>query len=284
MVAPHEIDTKDPNAVADAVKVLLFVAGGEENFPLIDRAFVDIARLFKGDFPGYQAIDMEYHDLDHTLQVSICMAYLLKGRREATETPVLGIRYCELAVVSALLHDTGFAKELGDDSGTGAKYTFVHEQRGCAFAWKYLPELGVTPSEIEDICAAIMCTGPRNRINSVTFQSEEARQIALLLVTSDYLAQMSSPDYLEKLPRLYLEFVEAFEYDEVPLEKRPYQSLDQLLEMTPGFWNKLVLPLLDSEAEGVYRYLSPEGMPNPYLEAIEYNLEELGRRLDAKKV
>lgn len=284
MVPPHVIDTKDPNAVADAVKALFVVAGGEGSFPLIDRAFVDVARLFKGDFPGYQAIDMEYHDLDHTLQVTICMAYLLKGRRESAETPVLGIRDCELAVVSALMHDTGFLKEMGDDSGTGAKYTFIHEQRSCVFAWKYLPELGVTPSEIEDICAAMMCTGPRNTIGNVTFQSEEARQIALLLVTSDYLAQMSTPDYLEKLPRLYLEFVEAFEREEVPLEKRPYQSLDQLLEMTPGFWNKFVLPLLDGEAEGVYRYLSPEGMPNRYLEAIEYNLAELGRRLDAKTV
>lgn len=95
---------------------------------------------------------------------------------------------------------------------------------------------------------------------------------------------MSSADYLEKLPRLYLEFVEAFECEKVPLEKRPYQSLDQLLEMTPGFWQNFVLPLLDGEAEGVCHFLSPEGIPNPYIVAIEANLAELERRLNAEAV
>ena len=93
---------------------------------------------------------------------------------------------------------------------------------------------------------------------------------------------MSAVDYLEKLPRLYLEFVEAFEHEEVPPEQRPYQSVDQLLAMTSEFWTNFVLPLLDGEADGAYHYLSPEGMPNPYLNAIKGNLEELERRLKIK--
>jgi len=282
MVPPHAIDTTNPDAVAEALKTLFSVSGGEGSSALIDRAVADVAKMFGGGYPGYQEIDMEYHDLDHTLQVTVCMAHLLKGRGETSAEPLLGNRDRELALLSALLHDTGFLKEDGDDSGTGAKYTFVHEKRSCAFARKYLPELGFTPSEIDDISSAIMCTGPRNSIEDGSFQREEARQIADLLVTADYLAQMSASDYLEKLPRLYLEFVEAFEREQVPMEKRPYQSLEQLLEMTPGFWNKFVLPLLDGEAEGVYRYLSPEGTPNPYLVAIEANLVELERRLESK--
>ena len=237
--------------------------------------------IFNGERPGYQAIDMQYHDLDHTLQVTMCMAHLLKGRREASAQPALGMREWELAILSALLHDTGFLKETGDNPGTGAKYTFTHEKRSCDFARKYLPELGVTKAEIEDICRAMMCTGPRNSIGNVPFQREEARQIALLLVTADYLAQMSAADYLEKLPRLYMEFLEAFDHEEVPVEERPYKSLEQLLEMTPGFWRNFVIPLLEGEAEGVYHYLSPEGEPNPYLVAIEKNLAELQRRQEA---
>ena len=263
------------------MKALFVVAGGAESSPLIDRAVADVTRIFNGGYPGYQKIDMEYHDLDHTLQVTLCIVNLLEGRRDAHAEPALGIRDWELAILSALLHDTGFLKETGDDTGTGAKYTFVHEQRSCIFARKYLPQLGVTESEIEDICSAMMCTGPRNSIGNVSFQREEAREIALLLVTADYLAQMSAADYLEKLPRLYREFLEAFELAGIPPEKRPYQSLDQLLEMTPGFWKNFVLPLLDGEAEGAYHYLSPEGVSNPYLEAVHGNLAELKRRLDA---
>lgn len=281
MVLPHAVNTDNPTAVAKAVKALFAVAGGEASFPLIDRAVADVAKMFNGDRPGYQAIDMEYHDLDHSFQVTVCMAYLLNGRSRTSDGPVLGIREWEMAVISALLHDTGFLKEDGDDSGTGAKYTFTHEQRSCSFARNYLPELGFTPPEIADICSAMMCTGPRNCIDNVSFQREEARQIALLLVTADYLAQMSTADYLDKLPRLYLEFVEAFEWAGVPPEKRPYESLQQLLEMTPGFWDEFVLPLLDGQAEGAYHYLSPEGMPNPYLIAIEGNITELKRRLNA---
>lgn len=279
MIPPHAINTENPNAVTEALKTLFVVAGGEVSFSLIERAVADLAAMFNGDWHGYQAIDMEYHDLDHTLQVTVCMANMLHGRGMTTDKPVLAMRDRDLAILAALLHDTGFLKEVGDDSGTGAKYTFVHEKRSCAFARKYLPGLGITPMEIEDICSAVMCTGPSNHIANASFLREEARQIALFLVTSDYLAQMSSADYLQKLPRLYMEFLEAFEREGVAPEKRPYQSLNQLLEMTPVFWHQFVLPLLDSEAEGVYHYLSPEGMPNPYLLAIEENIAELGIRL-----
>ncbi len=279
MVSPHGIDTKNPTAVADAVGEIFAASGGDGSRSLIRRGVKDITRIFQGGYAGFQATDMEYHDLDHTLQVTVCMAHLLKGRKDSTAIPQLSARDWELAVFSALLHDTGFLKETGDNSGTGAKYTFVHERRSCAFARIYLPELGFSEPEIEDVCSAMMCTGPRNSISNVSFRREEARQIALLLVTADYLAQMSASDYLEKLPLLYLEFVEAFESEGVPLEKRPYQTLDQLLEMTPGFWEKFVLPLLEGDAEGAFRYLAPPGGTNPYIKAIEKNLAELERRL-----
>lgn len=281
MLRPHAIDTGNPSAVADALVAIFSGAVAKADLSRVERAVADVATMFGGGYPGYQAIDMEYHDLDHTYEVTICMALLLKGREATPDKPLLGARERELALLAALLHDTGFLKESGDDTGTGAKYTFVHETRSCAFARKYLPGLGIPPLEIEDICSVVMCTGPRNSVADVPFRREEARQIALLLVTADYLAQMSAADYLEKLHRLYLEFAEAFEYEGLPLEKRPYQSLGQLLEMTPGFWCDFVLPLLDGEAEGVYRYLSAEGAPNPYLNAIEGNVRELKLRLAA---
>lgn len=282
MVPPYAIDINDITEVTDAIRTAFAAVGGEGSFALIDRVVADVTEMFGGGFAGYQAIDMEYHDLDHTFQVTICMIRLLKGRYLAGAKPILGRREWEMALVSALLHDTGFLKKIGDDEGTGAKYTFVHEKRSCAFARKYLPDLDFTSSEIEDICATVMCTGPRNHIGNVSFRREEVRQIALLLVTADYLAQMSAPDYLEKLPRLYLEFEEAFAKDEVPLEDRPYKNLDQLLETTPVFWTEFVLPLLNGEAEGVFRYLSPGETANPYLVAISENLAELKRRLEAE--
>jgi len=118
-VIPHAINTENPDAVADALKALFGADGGHGSFDLIDQAVAGVARMFSGRHPGYQAIDMEYHDLDHTLQVTMCMAYLLKGRSETDDKPELGIGDQELAIIAALLHDTGFSKRMGTIQARG---------------------------------------------------------------------------------------------------------------------------------------------------------------------
>jgi hypothetical protein len=279
MVPPHAVDTKHPAVVARAVKDAFAAIGAQASFPLLDRLFEDVTGMFAGEYPGYRGIDMKYHDYEHTMQATVCLIHLLEGRSKTFDRPVLLARDWELSIMAVLLHDSGYLKKTGDDAGTGAKYTFVHERRSCDFAREYLPRMGVTASEIEDICAAIICTGPRSKISQVTFHRDEARQMAFLLVTADYLAQMSAVDYLDKLPALFKEFQEAFDFEQIPPEKRPYHNLQQLLEKSTGFWTNYVRPMLDFEAGGVHRYLTTAGQPNPYLQAVEANLAELNRRL-----
>ncbi len=279
MVRPHDVDTSQTADVASVVKSAFSDMGAECSFPLIDRLFDDVSGIFEGKRPGYQAIDMSYHDFEHTLQATVCLVRLLQGRNKTEDSPFLDSRDWELSLMAVLLHDTGLIKKTGDNTGTGAKYTFIHERRSCDFAREYLAGLGLTAAEIDDVCSAIMCTGPRADIDDAKFRRDEARQIAYLLVTADYLAQMSADDYLEKLPRLYEEFQEAFEANAIPMEDRPYSSLRELLENTPGFWHGYVRPLLDGKMGGAYNYLSPPGAPNPYIDAVEANLEELERRL-----
>ena len=281
MVPPHAVDTKHPAAVLKAVKAAFAGIGAEASYPLLERLFEDVTGMFAGHYAGYQAIDMHYHSYEHTLQATICLTHLLQGRSRTFDRPVLLARDWELAIMAVLLHDSGYLKKTDDRTGTGAKYTFVHERRSCDFSREYLPRMGVTASEIEDICAAIICTGPRSKISQVSFHRDETRQMAFILVTADYLAQMSAADYLEKLPSLYREFQEAFDFEQVPLEKRPYHSLQELLEKSSGFWSNYVRPMLDFEAGGVHRYLTTAGQPNPYLQAVEANLAELRRRLQA---
>jgi hypothetical protein len=279
MVPPHAINTKSSAAVLKAVQTAFDEIGAKASSPLLERLFEDVTGMFEGHYPGYQAIDMSYHDFEHTLQATVCLLHLLQGRNRTLEKPVLGPRDWELAMMAVLLHDSGYLKKTGDVTGTGAKYTFVHERRSCDFAREYLPRMGVTASEIEDICAAIICTGPRSKISQISFHREEARQMAFLLVTADYLAQMSAADYLDKLPVLYKEFVEAFDFEQVPPEKRPYHSLQQLLEKSPGFWTNYVRPMLDFEAGGVHRYLTTAGQLNPYMQAVDANIAALQRGL-----
>jgi hypothetical protein len=281
MVPPHAVNTKSTAAVVQAVREAFAGIGAGASFPLLDRLFDDVQGMFEGRYAGYQPIDMSYHDFEHTLQATLCLVHILQGRSRTPDKPVLTVRDWELGVMAALLHDSGYLKQNDDRTGTGAKYTFIHERRSCEFAREYLPRMGATATEIDDICSAIICTGPRNKISQVTFRSEQGRHFAFVLVTADYLAQMSAPDYLEKLPALYREFQEAFDFEQTPPEKRPYHTYRELLEKTPGFWNNYVRPMLDFEAGGVHRYLTTAGQPNPYLQAVEANIAEIRRRLEA---
>lgn len=281
MGPPHTINTKDPLAVAAMVKAAFRDIGAEGSFPLIDRLFADVTDMFEGRYPGYRGLDMLYHDYEHTLQATVCLIHLLQGRSRSADKPVLKPRDWELAVMAVLLHDSGYLKESHDLAGTGAKYTIVHERRSCEFARQYLPGMGVTATEIEDICAAIICTGPQSKISQVAFHRDEARLFAFILVTADYLGQMSAADYPDELPILFREFHEAYEYEKVPPEKRPYRTLEELLEKTPGFWTNYVRPMLDFEVGGVHRYLTTTGQPNPYMQATEANIAEVQRRLQA---
>lgn len=279
MAAPHSVDTKKPQAVAEMVKAEFNRVWTKGSTTLIDRLFLDVTGMFEGRYPGYQAIDMYYHDYEHTLQATVCLVHILGGRHRSGDQPRLSPRDWELGVMAVLLHDSGFLKQADDLQGTGAKYTLVHERRSCDFARRYLPGLGVTPAEINDVCSTIMCTGPQNRISSVPFGREEARLLSFTLVTADYLAQMSAPDYVDELPALYREFVEAYEFEHLPDAKRPYHGIDDLLQKTPAFWGDYVRPMLDFEAGGVHRYLTTAGQPNPYIQAVEANIEEVRRRL-----
>ena len=284
MSSPLEVNTKVPTAVCAYAQSILAGLGWSESAPLVDKLFGDVTRMFAGQYPGYRGIDMSYHDFEHTLQATICMLSIIKGRQQSAASPVFRRRDAELSLMAVLLHDAGFLKQVDDASGTGAKYTLIHEQRSCQFARAYLSKYAVTPNEMDDVCAAINCTGPRNHIAGHRFHRPEARIIACIVVTADYLAQMSAPDYLGKLPLLFREFQEAFDYEKVPMEKRPYQSLRELQQKTPDFWQKFVLPLLDNEADAVYHYLSITGQPNPYLLAVEENLTKIRRRLQEDRV
>ena len=66
-----------------------------------------------------------------------------------------------------------------------------------------------------------------------------------------------------------------------PRQQRVFSSSSDLIRKSPGFWRHFVLPKLEQEFRGVYRFLAtpyPHG-PNPYLDAIESNMERINQRI-----
>ncbi len=278
---PFIVDTKNPAAVAGFVRRVYSELFPGDSRVWIGRVFEDIETFFTGRHPAYAPIDLHYHDLEHTLQATVCLVELLAGRHHSGIAPRASARQFELTIVAVLLHDTGYLKLRSDTSGTGAKYTFCHVLRSCAFAASYLPTLGATPVEIESVIGAINCTGPSSEISRLHFRDPVDRVLGCALATADYLGQLAAPDYPNKLDLLFAEFAESDVYVNIPEDGRVFKSARHLAEQTPLFWERFVLPRLDGDFRGVYRFLAspyPTGN-NAYIAAAERNIAAIKRRL-----
>jgi hypothetical protein len=274
------VDTKNATAVATFVEEKFASMYPGASLTWLTTIFRDIEDLFTGRNPDYAANDVRYHDLEHTLQATVCIVLLLEGRHIARVEPRVDPRQFELALSAVLLHDAGYLKLRSDTVGTGAKFTFCHVLRSCAFAASYLPTLGASDYEVEAVLGAINCTGPTKEISRLHFRDPVERVIGCALATSDYLGQMAAADYPDELDILYDEFKESDDFIHLPESRRAFRSVLDLKERTPIFWQKFVLRKLEADFQAMYRFLArpfPHG-PNPYLDAVERNIAEIIRR------
>jgi hypothetical protein len=275
------VATKDPTAVeAEAQAAFLTI------FPKGDRLFVPrifgwVIEAFTGNYRDYQAVDAHYHDFEHTLQGTLCFVRLLRGRHLAGAQPSLTPRMFQLGLAAILLHDTGYLKKRDDTTGTGAKYTVTHVERSAEFARQLLAEKGFDAAEIKSVQNMIRCTGVDAKLNAIPFQSEIERLTGFALATADLLGQMAAEDYVDKLPVLYAEFVEAVKYSKSKDHFiASFTSGSDLMRRTPSFWQERVRAKLEKDYQGLFRYLNspyPDG-PNDYLARIEANMERLKQR------
>jgi hypothetical protein len=246
----------------------------------LDALFRDVDAAYNGRHPDYLPCDLRYHDLEHSLQATLCYAQLMAGRHQEGVKPRVTSRQFELGVAAALLHDIGYLKLRGDTNGTGAKYNYIHVLRSCAFAATYLPQLGISLPDVQGVLSAINCTGPTSEVARMHFRDPAERLIGCAVGTADYLGQMSATDYPDELDFLYDEFEESCDYTHVPKSARSFKSPRDLAVRTPEFWRQVVLPKLEHNFGALYRFLAdpyPTG-ENPYLDRIEENIAEIRRR------
>jgi len=277
---PAAVSTADPAAVERAVQSAYLELYPKADPGFVSRVFGWALECFAGGCPGYQAVDTRYHDVEHTLQGTLCMARLLRGRHLARAQPVLSHHVFQLGIVAILFHDSGYLKHENDHEGSGAKYTLIHVDRSADFAAELLGRKGYPKADIAAIQSMIRCTGVNASICRIPFPGLEERIAGCALATADYLGQMAAPDYIEKLPVLYNEFAEAARFSGETRLIAGFADAADLIRKTPAFWEKFVKPRLESEFMGLYKFLNdpyPDG-PNEYLEAIEANLNKITGR------
>jgi len=285
---PHylldDIDARDDQFIAELVEALYHEAFATMDASFIRRHMRYLIGMFRGKHPDFQPMDTRYHDLVHTLQATLCWVRLIVNRHKTGIEPVMTADDFQIGFVAILFHDVGYLKERGDEEGTGAKFTFVHERRSCDIVAAYLESIQWPNSHIQQVRHLISCTGPRSDIDSIPFGSSFEKMMGEAVCTADYFGQMSDPHYVDKLPVLYAEFEESDNFRGVPREQRLFKDCQALIRGTPGFWQFMILKKLNEDCHGLYRFLAepyPDG-PNPYLENIERNMDRVKLKIQSE--
>ncbi len=244
LIGEELIYVENPPEILAEIKKVVSLILPKFDFSSFEKVFNDILKLFAGNYPGYHKCNTLYHDLQHTMDCLLVMARLMHGAF------VNGVTFTErdlnLGLISALMHDTGYIQAIGDDKGTGAKYTITHIKRSIEFMEKYFLEHGFPLADFQACSNFLRCTGIEVKINEIDFPSHEHEILGKILGAADLIGQMSDKKYLEKLPLLYREFKEGG----VPGFNHEFD----LLKQTPNFW-EVVKERFATELSRVDRYL-----------------------------
>ena len=283
----NTVQVSDPVSVRNAVYELFAETFPGMSFDKLWLAFYDFERLFSGRYPGYMGCDTTYHDMQHTLDMTLTLARLVSGYERSVEPPDrLGAKRAQMAIVTSLFHDSGYIRhEVRDkDFSNGAEFTLHHVSRSADFLRRYLPELGLA----KDVGVASMIvhfTGYELDLDEIELEDPRDIICGHLIGTADMIAQMADRCYLEKCrDRLYNEFViggVAVDNAKPGEYMVRYRSGEDLLKKTPAFYQQVMRDRLNSKFNRVYRYIEVlyDGQ-NPYIDAIRTNITHLVRILE----
>jgi hypothetical protein len=243
---------------------------------LADAAMLTLGTIVLGD--------AAYHNLEHTVIVTLVGHHILCGRHVCEES--VSRRDWVNFIVSLLCHDIGYIKGAcqGDNiadhafvtgidnnkailspQATGASLTPYHVDRGKLFA---IENFGTHPViDSEAIQLNIELTRfpiPKDTLHQDTLNYPGLARAA------DLIGQLSDPGYLTKLPALYSEFEELGGG-----QAKGYNSPKDLRVSYPKFYWHTVYPYL---RHGI-RYLENSYEGRPTLASMQDNLRAVEHEL-----
>ncbi len=282
----NTVQVSNPASVRNAVHELFSEAFPGMSSDKLWLAFYDFERLFTGRYPGYNGCDTTYHDMQHSLDMTLAVARLIVGYERSVEpADRLGASRAQMAVVTALFHDAGYIRhEVRDkDFTNGAQFTLYHVSRSADFLRRYLPELGMS-ADVGVSSMIVHFTGYELDLDEIELDDPRDIICGHLIGTADLIAQMADRCYLEKCrDRLYNEFVVggvAVENAKPGEYVVRYKSGKDLLKKTPAFYQQVTRERLNDKFNRAYRYAEVlYGGQNPYIDAIRTNITHLVRVL-----
>jgi hypothetical protein len=265
------IDVSNPQEVFTEIKYIISLMVDGWDYESFEMVVTDTARLFRGEYPGYQVSKTKYHDLEHTNSVVLATARLMHGC--FIEGEALTSRTISLGLTASFFHDVGLIQIENDMNGTGAKYTIGHEERSIEFMKEYLSSKDFSSQDTEDCSHLIQSTILSLPVKEIPFRSKDIETLGKIVGSADLLAQIADRNYLEKLLLLFKEFEEA----NIP----GFSSELELLQKTEDFYAYVAQKRLSEDLGSISASMLPHFKyrwninGDLYEESISRNLEYL---------
>ncbi len=250
-------------------------------FVILKEIFDDYINLMEGRNPKYKKCNVKFHDIQHTTDVVLALSRLIDGYNIKHSYKKLPLDKVKLVLIASIFHDIGYLQRVDEIEGSGAKYTTIHVHRSIEIAEDYFNEKKIlSKKELELVKKFILATEMNIDFSKINFKDKKEKILAHMIATSDFLGQMSSRTYLEKLLFLYKEFKEG--------GITAYTSELDLFHKTPQFYN-FVLKKLKIEYNSVYEYAKIHFQKrykinkNLYLVAIERQINYLKENIKTEE-
>jgi len=222
--------------------------------------------------------DALYHNVEHTLLVTLAGHDILRGR--ALHTHMTADDYANV-IIACLAHDIGYVRGLFREDGADG---FVIDAKGGKVT---LPrgssDAGLMPHHVDRsklyVMQRIDGTSPLDKqriadaIEGTRFPPREGQQYdeeASIVRAADFIGQLGDPNYIRKANALYHEF------EEVGMNRQlGYESPADIVNRYPQFYWDMVAPHIQTEI----RYLNMTSSGRQWIASLYANVFRAEREI-----
>jgi hypothetical protein len=224
--------------------------------------------------------DALYHNVEHTMLVTLAGYDILKGRRLLAETNASDFAH---VIIACLFHDIGYVRGILDgDNADGcvvdAKGNKAKLPRGSSDAALMPYHVDRSKLYVMDRVSKIKSLDATRIVNAIEFTrfpspdgaDDSNIEEGMLVRAADLIGQLGDPHYLRKANALY------YEFEEVGMNKQlGYASPADLTDLYPQFyWNSV-----SAQIQSAIRYLNVTSSGRQWIANLYSNVFSAEREL-----
>lgn len=258
---------KEPVGIFSTIKDICATEWPECPLHHFTFAYNEVVKIFQGKHVDFLPNTLPYHNLRHTVTVTLATARLLHGLK-VTGEPLTG-EDVEKTLISALFHDIGLLRTNGKTQLTcGLKSQANHELISSDILTKFVIKENL-PAFISEECEEIIAHTNITISTADISCSPKAKLIGQIVGTADITSQMADRYYAECLAMLFIELEETGECE--------FESLGDMFEKTESFLMQIETRLNEQFGGIQHKYQDhfrefENDDRNLYIEGINKNL------------